>query len=257
MTATAHAARRSRGSHPGRTGRHPAGAAGAPVRPGLRRGAHGVERRSRPSSGTDHPLRRHRRRHPRGGIRAQRRAGAGRARRGPQHRRLLHQRRRRRPRPLTDEGHPGRPDHPPGRRAGRAHLGRVRPRDPGVRPGRHRRPRLDHRHRRVHPRRRDRLAAARVRPHLRQPALGRRRHRRRPVPHRQRARAPRPVLGTARRRRQLRCGHLVGVPACTRSAPPSSPARSSTRARTPPRYSAAGATSPRPCPTSSPPWPTS
>ena len=44
---------------------------------------------------------------------------------------------------------------------------------------------------------------------------------------------------------------------CTRSAPPSSLARSSTRGRTPSRCSAVGATSPRPCPTSSPPWPTS
>ena len=58
------------------------------------------------------------------------------------------------------------PIAPAGGRAGRAHLGRVRPRDAGVRPGRHRRPGIEHRHRRVHPRRRDRLAVARVRAHL-------------------------------------------------------------------------------------------
>ena len=48
---------------------------------------------------------------------------------------------------------------------------------------------------------------------VRQPGRSRRRHRRRAVRSRQCRRAPRPVLGTARRRRQLRGGDLLRVPA--------------------------------------------
>ena len=59
-----------------------------------------------------------------------------------------------------------------------------------------------------------------LRAHLRQPRLGRSRHRRRPPGHRQRGREPRPVLGAARRRRQLRGGDVVRVP-----PPPGRPAR--------------------------------
>ena len=76
--------------------------------------------------------------------------------------------------------------------------------------GRHR---LDHRRRRPHPRRRHRVPDPGARPVLRQPALRRGRAGRRQHRHRQRARAPRPVLGAARRRRQLRRGHRVRVPA--------------------------------------------
>ena len=46
---------------------------------------------------------------------------------------------------------------------------------------------------------------------LRQPRLGRPRHRRRPRGHRERGREPRPVLGAARRRRQLRRRDVVRV----------------------------------------------
>ena len=48
---------------------------------------------------------------------------------------------------------------------------------------------------------------------LRQPDLGRRRHRRRPVRGRERPGERGPVLGAPRRRRELRRGHGVGVPA--------------------------------------------
>ena len=100
---------------------------------------------------------------------------------GSQHRRLLDQQRRGGPRPVTDEGHQGRPGHSPCRRTARAHLGRVRPRDPGVRAGGDRRPGVEHGDRRIHSRRRDRVAVARVRHDLRQPAVGRPGHRRRPA----------------------------------------------------------------------------
>ena len=137
----------------------------------------------------DHPLRRRRRRHAGGRVRPQRGPGGGGPRRRPQHRRVLHLRRRGCHRHLADAGHPRR-GRPACRRPARAHLVDLRPRDPGVRPGRHRRPGVQHRHRRVHPRRRVRLAAAQVRPDLRQPALGGRGHRRRPARHRQRAGHP-------------------------------------------------------------------
>jgi hypothetical protein len=49
------------GKPPSANSRAPYGAAGAPVGPGLRPGADSVERGSRPSSSTDHPLCRRRR----------------------------------------------------------------------------------------------------------------------------------------------------------------------------------------------------
>ena len=159
----------------------------------------------------DRPLRRCLRRDSRGRFRPQRGAPAGSARRRAQHPRLLHHRRRRGPRPVPDEGHPGRPGSAPGRRAGRLPVERPRPRNAGVRARADRRAGVDDRNRRVHPRRRYRLAPPSLRPDLRQPGRCRRRHRGRATRARQRRRAPRPVLGAARRRRQLRGGHLVRV----------------------------------------------
>ena len=72
-------------------------------------------------------------------------------------------------------------------------------------PGLHRRGRPD-------PRRRHRLPVPALRADGRQPARRRRGARRRHVRDRQRELAPRPVLGAARRRRQLRHRHLVHVP---------------------------------------------
>ena len=59
---------------------------------------------------------------------------------------------------VADERRPRRPGRAARGRQGGVHLGRRRPRDAGVRPGRHRRPGLDHRRRRLHARRRHRLA---------------------------------------------------------------------------------------------------
>ncbi len=85
--------------------------------------------------------------------------------------------------------------------------------DPRARPGDAERDHLDHRRRRPHARRRHRPPDPQVRPHDRQPARGRRRAGRRRARARERRRAPRPVLGDPRRRRQLRRRHLVPVPA--------------------------------------------
>ena len=82
----------------------------------------------------------------------------------------------------------------------------------------HRRNREPHRSRRAHPRRWRRLADAQARPHGRQPPRRRRRDGRRRAAAGVRGRAPRPVLGVARRRRQLRRGHLVRVPPPLRRA---------------------------------------
>ena len=87
-------------------------------------------------------------------------------------------------------------------------MERARPRHPAARPGHHRRPGLDHRRRRLRPGRRQRLARAHARPRRAttcspsswSPPTAQR------VP-RERRREPRPVLGPARRRRQLRRRH--------------------------------------------------
>ena len=77
-------------------------------------------------------------------------------------------------------------------------------------PARHQ---LHHRHRRPDPRRRLRLDQPQVRPDHRQPRRRRRRHRRRRPRPRQRRREPGPLLGDPRRRRQLRRGGGLRVPA--------------------------------------------
>ena len=116
-------------------------------------------------------------------------------------------------------GHARRRASIPQRRTARAEGGATwgdfNARDARVRPGDDRRDHLDHRGRRAHPRWRHRLPRPRVRPVLRQPGLGRRRDRRRPVRRGQRGRERRPVLGAPRRRRQLRRGDLVRVPAAS------------------------------------------
>ena len=135
------------------------------------------------------------------------------------------------------------------RAAGRRAVARARPRDAGVRPRHHRRHRLQHRHRRPDAGRRARLADGQARAHRRQPALRRRRDRRRRQFHTVDARRePRPVLGAAGRRRQLRHRHVLRVP-----APPGRPRCSagswSTRCTRPATCCASTATSARRCPT--------
>ena len=175
-----------------------------------------LERRARPAAGADRPLRRRRRRHARGRLRAQREPHRRRPRRRAFASRLLDLRRRHRHRPVGHERGARRPGAPHGRRRGRLHLGGLRPRDPGVRARGHRRARVQHRDRRVHARRRHRLADAQGRPDLRQPDRRRRRHRRRPARARERGREPRAAVGPARRRRELRHRDLARVPAASR-----------------------------------------
>ena len=76
-----------------------------------------------------------------------------------------------------------------------------------------RRPRDDDRHRRADARHRQRLARAAPRLHRRQSHLGGRRHGRRTTRPRERGRERRPLLGTSRRRRQLRRRRELRVPA--------------------------------------------
>ena len=188
------------------------GRAPAPRRRRIRRGPQDLERRDRPAAGADRPLRERRRRRRRPPARPRARPAARRPRRRPQRRGPVRQRRRPRDRPVADARDRGRPRgaHRPRRR--RRPVGRPRRRDAGPRPGHRRRHRHPHGHRRAHARRRDRLAHAPPRRHGRQPAGRRRRHRRRRPGARERGREPRPVLGPARRRRQLRDRDLVRVP---------------------------------------------
>ena len=153
---------------------------------------------------------------PRCGRRGDHRPRAGhrdlRARRRPQRRRPGRHRRRPDDRPRADEGHQSGPAQADRLGAGRRHLERIQPGRGLPRAGHHRRGRLHHGHRRADPRRRRGLADGQVRPHHRQPAGGGGRHRGRGGRHRERRGKPGPVLGTARRRRQLRGRHLLRVP---------------------------------------------
>ena len=177
---------------------------------GLPRGLPDLERRlRRTAAGGDRALQRRCRRHRCGRLRPQQRPSARRARRRPQHRRLLDRRRRVGHRPLGDARRSRRPGQPPGGGRSGRDLGGGRPRDPGARARDHRRARLDDRRRGIHARGRHRLADAQARPGLRQPAGRRRGHRRRPARTRERRGEQRSAVGAARRRRQLRHRHAL------------------------------------------------
>ena len=118
---------------------------------------------------------------------------------------------------VADEQRVRGPRQADGPRRRRRHVGRLQPRHPRLRPRHHRRDHLDHRGRRPDPGRRHRLSHARLRTVVRQPGERRGRHRRRPHPRRERVRERGPVLGAARRQRQLRCRHLPRAQLCTRS----------------------------------------
>ena len=179
---------------------------------GLRQRSCSVERCHRSAPAPDRPMHRDRRRSRGHTFRPRQRSGDRHTGRWPQcggHRRL---RRRDRHRPLGDAGRAGRSRRPQGLGAGWCAVGRRRPRDAGARSGHHRRNCEPHWRRRAHPRRWRRLADAQARPDGRQPPRCRCRDGRRRAAAGIRGRAPRPVLGVARRRRQLRRGYLVRVP---------------------------------------------
>ena len=100
---------------------------------------------------------------------------------------------------------------------GGATWGAGRRRHPRPRPGHPGRHHRQHRGRWAHPRRRARLPVPQARSDDRQPDRGRGRARRRPSGDRIGVPAPGSVLGAARRRRQLRRGHLVHLPAAPRA----------------------------------------
>ena len=116
-------------------------------------------------------------------------------RRRPQHHRQRRVRGRADDRPVADEERKGRSAG--AHRAGRGgpDLGRIQPRDAGLRPRQHRRRGFDHRHRRADPGWRTRLVDGEAWPQLRQPAVGRHRHRRRRVADRQRGARTRTCSG--------------------------------------------------------------
>ena len=188
----------------GRADRPGRGLRARAARPRVRGGPHGAQRSRRPAAGSDRPLPRHERCHR--GARA-RAPGESRGldprwrtqRRGPRR-----HRRRADDRPIGDEADRGRPCRCDRRRRRRRHLGRAERGSRSAWPRGHRRSGLGDGHRRVHPRRRTRLADGQVRAGLGQPARRRAGHRRRRRPPRRRRIAPRPVLGTSRRGRQLR-----------------------------------------------------
>ena len=152
-----------RGGHHRRVRRRPARHGRPAGRRGLRPRTQHLERGPRSPPGGDRPLRRCGRRDPHGRSRPQRGAAAGGSRRRPFDPRLFHRRRRNRAGPVADEGDPGGPRPPPGDGAGRLYLEGPGRRDPAVRAGGDRWPGVLDRHRRLHHRRRHRLADAQVR----------------------------------------------------------------------------------------------
>src|SRR5215218_1434020 len=123
---------------------------------------------------------------------------------------------------VVDGGITDRPPQPEGRASGprvahgtcqrRCGVGRVRPGDPAFWARDSRWPGDDYRRRRLHARRRLRLALAEVGAGVRQPDLGRRRDRRWQAGNGKRGGERRPLLGHPRRQRQLRGGEFLRVP---------------------------------------------
>ena len=183
----------------------------------VRRSSRPVQRAHRPQARSDRPLPDDGRR--RCGARA-RAPGGTRGldpRRRPQRRRPRRDGRRRDDRPRRDEG--DRDRSRPGNRHGRGRrdLGGAERRRRRARPGGDRRRDLRDRDRRLHARRRPRLADGQAWARRRQPARGRARHGGgRCAPCRRRV-ARRSLLGASRRRGQLRQSRRRSRTACTRS----------------------------------------
>ena len=163
--------------------------------------------------------------------------------RRPQRRGQQPRRRRSRRRHAERQCRLGRSRCPHRDRRRRSHLEPLRPGRPAARARHHRRARVDDGRGRPDPGRRLRLVRAQVRSRLRQPDLGRPRHGRRTAGDRERGREPGAVLGSPRRRRQLRDRDLVRVSPRIRCR--SRPWRScSSRRSAGPRSCAATASSP-------------
>ena len=171
-----------------------------------------------------------------GGVRPQRGPGDRGTGRRAQHPRLLDQRRRRGPGPLTDERGPGRPGPADHHRAGRVPVERCRRRGAGVRAGADRWPRLDDRNRRLHARRGDRLAGSSLRADVRQPD-------RRPTS------SPRTdsTCTSARTSTRSCCGPCAAAVATSASSPRSSSGRTRLGPRSSPASSSTGAKTRRRC----------
>ena len=182
---------------------------GRSLRPGLRRREEGLQRRRRPASRGRRPRRRRGRRDQLRRLRPAPSDPSRRPRRRPPRCRFQCLRRcprDRLPGPALDDCRP-RGRHRTGRC--RLHVGRRRPRHRSVRDGDAVGFRVHDRGRRPDPRWRHRLSHPALRPDGGQPALRRRGARRRQLRHRERRPPPRPVLGAAGWRRQLRRGHVV------------------------------------------------
>ena len=210
--------------------------------PRLRRRPPRLERDDRRSPGRHRPLRLGRRRGRRDRPCPLRGPPARRPRGRAQRRRHRDRRGRPRRRPLPAARRAPGSLAPHGPRAGRRDLGRRRSRDRPARARHAGRRRVRDRRRRARAQRRRLGPAARTRHDDRQPRLRRGRAGRRPRRARERGRARRPVLGAARRRRELRRRHVVRARGCTRSGPTCSSSTSSIRWATPRACSPAGAT---------------
>ena len=159
--------------------------------------------------------------------------------RGPRRRplaaRLLELRRGRRDRPVRDEVGARGPRTSRRRRRRWLHLGGLRPRDAGLRARGDRRPGVEHRHRRLHPRRRHRLADAQARAGVRQPDRCRRRDRRRTPAPASEDENPELLSGACAAAAATSGSPRRSSSGCIRSARRCWPARSSLRATAPRR----------------------
>ena len=187
-----------------------------PAGRGLRRGTCRAQRPRRPQARGDRALPDDERRRRGARVRAPHASRGLGPRRRPQRRRPRRHRRRRDDRPRRDEGDRDRSRscNRDGRR--RRAVARAERRRREARTGGHRRRGLGDGNRRVHARRRPRLADGEVRARGGQPRRGRARHRRGRHPSRRRRGASRSLLGASRRRRELRHRDVVHVPPAPR-----------------------------------------
>ena len=203
-----------RDGRPGRATDRPGAAAGVPIRVrwrdrpaggrDLRRRARRLERDGRSTPGDRAPPDQRRRGRLGAAVRARAGSRGRRPQRRPQPPGSFHLRRRGDHRPRGDAGRDGRPGASRRALQRRGPPRRARRRGAGLRPRVQQRHGLAHRRRGPDARRRHGPPAAQARAVHRLPARGRARHGRRPAGPRERRREPGPVLGHARRGRELR-----------------------------------------------------